>query len=148
MPPTVETPRGASPERRRRSESPGNARRTSEGSERSSRLGDAPRGVYAVEDAAVEDAAAEGAKVFRSADGGAHWAERDAGLPTPPKEQRLSALEIDPDQPNTLYAGFLQLDPANLALPALYETTDGGGHWTGSTTLRAFEVPPRPGLAS
>jgi photosystem II stability/assembly factor-like uncharacterized protein len=78
--------------------------------------------------------------IFRSADGGAHWVERDAGLPIPPNQQRLTALEIDPDHPGTLYAGYFNSDFANPAVPSLYKTTDGGGHWDASTTLQAFQV--------
>ena len=43
----------------------------------------------------------DGAGVFKSEDGAAHWSALNAGLLT----QRIRSLTIDPQQPAILYAG-------------------------------------------
>jgi photosystem II stability/assembly factor-like uncharacterized protein len=67
--------------------------------------------------------------VYRSADGGSHWTERDAGLPP-----SLTALYADPDHPGTLYAGGI--GPS----AAIYKTTNGGGSWALLASLPAGQV--------
>jgi photosystem II stability/assembly factor-like uncharacterized protein len=56
--------------------------------------------------------------VFRSMDGGAHWARIS------PKESKeiheIESLAIDPTDPDTIYAGTWHL---------AWKTTDGGAHW-------------------
>jgi photosystem II stability/assembly factor-like uncharacterized protein len=90
-----------------------------------------PRVLYAVTSAGV----------FRTADGGAHWTERDAGLPLDRSQERLVALDLDPDHPGTLYAGFFNSDFSSSPVPPpLYETTDGGGRWIAVTSLQTFQV--------
>jgi photosystem II stability/assembly factor-like uncharacterized protein len=76
--------------------------------------------------------------LFRSADGGAHWTERDAGLPAGPAVQ-VSALDLDPDRSGTLYAGVIDTS-SPLLLPVIYKTTNGGGSWTALMGLRASRV--------
>jgi photosystem II stability/assembly factor-like uncharacterized protein len=72
--------------------------------------------------------------IFRTADGGAHWAERDAGLPA-----AVTALDLDPDHPGTLYAAVF--DPREPSvMPRIYKTADGGGSWTVLPGLQAFYV--------
>jgi photosystem II stability/assembly factor-like uncharacterized protein len=71
--------------------------------------------------------------LFRSADGGAHWTERDAGLPG-----GVFTLGLDPDHAGTLYASV----PNQSSTPGttVYKTTNGGGSWAvlpGLTTRQA-----------
>jgi len=58
-----------------------------------------------------------GGAVFKSIDGGAHWAEADTGLP----HLDVTALVIDPTRPDTVYVGVTGL--------GVFETTDGGSSW-------------------
>jgi photosystem II stability/assembly factor-like uncharacterized protein len=56
--------------------------------------------------------------VFKSVDGGMHWANADTGLPYPD----VTALVVDPTRADTLYAGVTGL--------GIFETTDGGSSWS------------------
>lgn len=55
--------------------------------------------------------------LYRSADGGASWQGLNEGLPA----SRVLSLEIDPSQPETMYAGIDR--------HGLFRSTDGGAHW-------------------
>jgi photosystem II stability/assembly factor-like uncharacterized protein len=71
--------------------------------------------------------------VFRTDDGGSHWTKRDAGLPG-----GVSALDLDPDHPDTLYG--VNGSSSGAAIPLLYKTTDGGGSWTLLPGLKATQI--------
>jgi hypothetical protein len=72
-----------------------------------------------------------GGGAFRSADGGTTWNAASSGLPVDqtlafPANLRISALLIDPNQPETLYAA------SGLSVSAgggLFKSTDGGTSW-------------------
>jgi photosystem II stability/assembly factor-like uncharacterized protein len=68
--------------------------------------------------------------LFRSTDGGAHWREIDAGLPS----QFVTSVAVHPTKPATLYAG-LQADPdVDVSSGGLFESVDGGSHWVARRT--------------
>jgi photosystem II stability/assembly factor-like uncharacterized protein len=60
--------------------------------------------------------------LFKTTDGGAHWSAASPGLP-PDFAISGIALAIDPQSPNTLYAGL----PG--PFPKVFKTTDGGTTW-------------------
>lgn len=55
--------------------------------------------------------------VFRSTDGGAHWAAVKSGLPS----VSVTALAIDPEITDTVYASTVS--------GGVFRSTDGGAHW-------------------
>ncbi len=63
--------------------------------------------------------------VYKSTDGGVTWTNTTASIHT----GWASDIEMDPNDPLTLYAGLTQ-DTVNSATNGLYESTDGGGMWT------------------
>ncbi len=75
--------------------------------------------------------------ILVSTDGGSHWTAIDAGLP----EQRVLAVAVDPQHPETLLAG--------LGNAGVYRSADGGGHWmasgTGLVNSAALAVAVAPG---
>ena len=70
--------------------------------------------------------------VWKSMDGGAHWAPLTDGIPS----ASVGALAIDPSRPSTLYAGFgsqdfeRSVDHASVHGAGVWKTTDGGSTWT------------------
>ncbi len=58
-----------------------------------------------------------GKGVYKSVDGGRHWAEVNEGI----TNKRINALAVDPRNPKIAYAGYEG--------EGFYRTTDGGGHW-------------------
>jgi photosystem II stability/assembly factor-like uncharacterized protein len=89
------------------------------------------------------DTAGEGATdpgiqsgVYRSDDAGAHWTFRSDGLPRYPGSTNTAldvhALAIHPVETGTLWAGLS--NGYETAPAAIYKTTDGGAHWSDSST--------------
>jgi photosystem II stability/assembly factor-like uncharacterized protein len=76
-----------------------------------------------------------GAQVFKSTDGGAHWNSSltDGAI--------VAKLIIDPENPNTVYAGDL--------IKGIFKSADGGVHWTlknsglPSPNINALVIDPR-----
>jgi len=69
--------------------------------------------------------------VYRSTDGGQHWAARNDGLPQVMGVEagftcNYPCLVLDRQHPGTLYVGNNPWTPD----PGIYKTTDGGEHWT------------------
>ncbi|GAA4464371.1 hypothetical protein GCM10023189_43530 [Nibrella saemangeumensis] len=62
--------------------------------------------------------------IYKSTDGGQSWA--NLGLA---KSERISAIKIDPANPNTVYVGVLGALWAPNAERGVYKTTDGGKSW-------------------
>ena len=58
--------------------------------------------------------------VYKSTDGGVTWAAVNTGLPVG-EAQNVTALTIDPQTPDTVYAGTYD---------GLYQTTDGAANWS------------------
>ena len=71
--------------------------------------------------------------VYKSTDRGRSWQWLREGFP-PPQRGRWSApvgaLAIDPDQPETLYAGIGRPRMNDYGAGAVYRTIDGGRHWS------------------
>jgi hypothetical protein len=67
--------------------------------------------------------AGTGHGVFKSTDGGTHWAEANTGIAT--DTRGINALAIDPLNAQTVYANGKKAYGG-----WQYKTTDGGGHWT------------------
>jgi hypothetical protein len=63
-------------------------------------------------------------RLYKSLDGGGHWLPASEGLAF---YIHISALVIDPPNPQTLYAGTLSGN-------GIFKSVDGGGHWTPSRT--------------
>jgi photosystem II stability/assembly factor-like uncharacterized protein len=71
--------------------------------------------------------------VFKSTDFGDSWHDVSTGL----KGGAFSGLAIDPQNPDTLYAGSSDFQPVS----EIYKSTDGAAHWTASGAgLRATAV--------
>ena len=64
--------------------------------------------------------------LFRSTDRGAHWQEIDAGL----SSQSVTAVAVHPAHPATLYAAVQAVDADAGSAGGLFESVDGGAHWT------------------
>lgn len=90
--------------------------------------------------------------VFRSADGGATWEQRSAGLPRVPGMTDMVvdvlAMAIHPSNDDILWAVTYDLQGGS-AVPALHKTVDGGLSWSPSAAglpmgidLRALIVDP------
>jgi photosystem II stability/assembly factor-like uncharacterized protein len=62
----------------------------------------------------------DGMTIFKSTDGGDHWAEADTGMNSVPGSY-VSAIAVDPDHPSTIYASSDQ---------GFWRSTDGAGTWT------------------
>ena len=72
-----------------------------------------------------------GAGVYRSADGGATWAQVNCGFPT----SRANSVVVSPANPDIAVAGMeggeASFDPARTFYPGgIHRTTDGGQNWT------------------
>ncbi|MCB2205194.1 hypothetical protein KQI65_10625 [bacterium] len=65
-------------------------------------------------------------RLYKSTDGGFNWVLSNNGIPTIFSTARLSALTIDPGNPNTLYAGFSSGGEGQ----PLFISTDAAGSWT------------------
>ncbi len=63
--------------------------------------------------------------LFKSTDGGATWSA--TGLTG--KDRFVSAVSIDPRNPDTLYAGTLDYEPGYRAFREMLKSTDGGVSW-------------------
>ncbi|MGA2253622.1 MAG: autotransporter-associated beta strand repeat-containing protein [Thermoguttaceae bacterium] len=63
--------------------------------------------------------------VYKSTDGGVTWTDTTALV----HSGWASDIEMDPNDPSTLFAGLTQ-DTVNPASNGLYESTNGGGTWT------------------
>ncbi len=87
--------------------------------------------------------------VYKSVDGGAHWAQFSNGLPTYPSSSAVYdtlSLAIDANNPQTLWVSTIS---ANFDVPGvIYKTTDGGTNWFASNAgitgpdVRALLVDP------
>jgi photosystem II stability/assembly factor-like uncharacterized protein len=62
--------------------------------------------------------------IYKSEDGGQNWTKM--GLE---KSERISSIQIDPNNPNTIYVGVLGNLWGNSAERGVYKTTDGGKTW-------------------
>lgn len=62
--------------------------------------------------------------IYKSEDGGQNWTKM--GLE---KSERISSIQIDPNNPNTIYVGVLGSLWGNSADRGVYKTTDGGKTW-------------------
>ena len=68
--------------------------------------------------------------VWRSRDGGRAWEPLEAGLPGEPPvgvSNTVSALAVDPQDPDTVYAAYLYADPGSPW--GVYRSRDGGDSW-------------------
>lgn len=65
-------------------------------------------------------------KIFKTTDGGDNWVELGGGLPT--TEESRIGLAISPDDPNIIYA--LYVDGNTLNTKEIYKTLNGGTTWT------------------
>jgi photosystem II stability/assembly factor-like uncharacterized protein len=70
--------------------------------------------------------------IFRSSDGGAHWAVVDSNTPT------VRSLAIDPVDVQTMFAGTDN---------GIFRSTDGGAHWTDVSGSNSFLQTQIHGLA-
>lgn len=74
--------------------------------------------------------------VFKSVDRGETWVLKRNGFPEP-EEFRLSApigsLAIDPDNPETVYAGIGKSRTGRYGMGTVYKSTDGAESWTAYT---------------
>src|ERR1051325_4394938 len=68
-------------------------------------------------------AGTSGGGVYKTTDGGAHWAAINGGLTS---IDHILSLTVDPLNPNLVYAG----NWSGMA----YKSTDGGGHWASAFT--------------
>jgi uncharacterized protein (TIGR03437 family) len=64
------------------------------------------------------------AGVWRTRDGGANWTPLTDAQPSP----AIGAVALDPNKPDTVYAGMG--DPLGYSGAGLLKSTDGGGTWT------------------
>ena len=91
-----------------------------------------PTTLYAGSDAIV----GSGAQVFKSTDGGSSWNTASSGLPTtappgPGSWRRVAALVVDPQTPDTDYAGIQSASSFGVSdAPVVFKTTDGGASWS------------------
>lgn len=93
-------------------------------------------------------------RVFKSVDGGAHWATSDNGLPAStvgdtPETLLAVPLVIDPSNPDILYTGTSDsFDPTLVSSPTLltgiYKSTDGGANWAPVNTGLPTYPSPSP----
>ncbi len=75
--------------------------------------------------------------IYKSNDGGKNWT--NMGLK---KSERISAIEIHPNDPNTIYAGVLGALWGDSEERGVYKTTDGGITWN-----KIFYVNPGTGCS-
>lgn len=71
--------------------------------------------------------------VHKSTDGGESWQWQRVGFPPPQLHSfsaPIGALAIDPQQPNTLFAGIGRPRWGKGGAGTIYKTTDGGAHWS------------------
>ncbi|HYG79849.1 MAG TPA: SBBP repeat-containing protein, partial [Pyrinomonadaceae bacterium] len=77
--------------------------------------------------------------LLQSADGGANWGGKRIGAPG----DHVSAIAVDPSNPNTVYAGMGWHGPGGI-----YKSTDGGNNWTrifkNSTGASCFAIVIHP----
>lgn len=87
--------------------------------------------------------AATGSGVFKSINGGVSWTDASVGLPL---NRSISALAIDPSNPNTLYAGNSLVSPGSVI--EIFKSTDGATSWTSlssslaTTGINALAIDP------
>jgi len=78
----------------------------------------------------------DGMTIFKSTDGGAHWAEADTGMNNVPGSS-VSAIAVDPDHPSTVYASSDQ---------GFWKSTDGAATWSlmapGASFANSIAVDP------
>ena len=84
-------------------------------------------------------------KLFKSTDGGASWRVASSGLfANAADPYTVGSLVIDPQDPNTLYAGSAADGPGGI-----FKSTDGGANWSASgdglpgTAIKALAIDPR-----
>jgi hypothetical protein len=90
-------------------------------------------------------AAVTGAGVFKTTDGGAHWANSSTGLTVNVNGQTVTpvvnAIMIDPASPSTVYAATSSF--------GVFKSTDGGANWaptsTGLANRNVLALASRPG---
>ena len=78
----------------------------------------------------------DGMTIFKSTDGGAHWAEADTGMNNVPGSS-VSAIAVDPGHPSTVYASSDQ---------GFWKSTDGAATWSlmapGASFANSIAVDP------
>ena len=67
----------------------------------------------------------DGAKIFKSTDGGARWNVANSGL----EGNSVSALAIDPQNTSTLYAASNGYDSSGRFISGVFKSIDGGANW-------------------
>jgi len=90
------------------------------------------------------------AHIYRSADGGQTWEERDNGIIPFQGEHSVRGITIDPNDPNIVYAAFESsgiLDGLSRSRGEVYKSTDAGVNWTriweGQNLARYIWINPR-----
>ncbi|HHS96757.1 MAG TPA: DUF1080 domain-containing protein, partial [Chloroflexi bacterium] len=89
--------------------------------------------------------------IYRSADGGLTWEQRDNGLIFDDHPRSVRGITVDPNDPNVVYAGVEVgtgvTHRMELVRGEVYKSTDGGLHWTriweGENLARYIWVDPR-----
>jgi hypothetical protein len=95
-----------------------------------------PTTVYAGTGGYYGNALYYGEGAFKSIDGGLTWAPINNGLPVP---GGVTALAVDPQTPETLYAGASRLVFDSVMSMGVLKSTDGGITWN-PTTLTEHEL--------
>ncbi len=99
-----------------------------------------PRGPNTVY-AGSSDLSASDGRLFKSVDGGSSWFRIDGGLKGPEDRRAVLALAIDPESPQTIYAG--KLSAFTNAIPqggGLFRSRDGGLSWEQVASAADFRL--------
>ncbi|MCB0666155.1 MAG: T9SS type A sorting domain-containing protein [Saprospiraceae bacterium] len=71
----------------------------------------------------------EGARIYKSTDGGIQWTQLSGGLPN--RQHSRIGIELSPSNPEKLYAVYVDLD---FELEQIYKTANGGETWSAIPT--------------